>query len=134
MKAKLIRTTYHKDYTLGTLFVYDADNKEVAHVETLELPWKENKPNISCIPPDIYKVVQRYSKKFGRHFHLLDVSGRTWILIHPANFVSELRGCIAPGLKHKDIDGDDKIDVTSSRKAMAILQKYLHTNFEIEIL
>ena len=134
MKAKLIRTKYNKDYTLGTLFVYDDLDNEACFVETLELPWKENKTNISCIPTGEYKVVQRYTKKFGSHFHLLDVPGRKWILIHPANYVRELRGCIAPGISHEDIDGDGLMDVSKSRAAMALLQEHLHDEFKLEIL
>jgi len=41
------------------------------------------------------------SLKFGRVYRVYDVKGRTGILIHPANFVSELKGCIAIGEIHR---------------------------------
>ena len=88
-------------------------------LQTIELPWKDNKPNISCIPKGVYNYVKWYSPTFKTTvIRILNVPDRTNILIHPANFVRELRGCIAPGLGIKDIDGDGKLDVTKSRQAL----------------
>lgn len=64
---------------------------------TIELPWLQNEPQWSCIPEGQYQLVKRYSQKFHWHLHLIDVPGREWILIHPANnALLELKGCIAP--------------------------------------
>ncbi len=64
---------------------------------TLELPWKENKRNISCIPEGKYELKARFSPEFQNHLQVLDVYGRNLILIHPANkAIEELRGGIAP--------------------------------------
>jgi len=64
---------------------------------TLELPWKENQKKISCIPEGKYELRPRYSKKFNSHLKVMDVYGRSLILIHPANnAIVELEGCIAP--------------------------------------
>jgi len=88
-------------------------------LQTLELPWKDNKQDISCIPIGTYGYEKWFSPKFKTTvFRLLHVPGRTNILIHPANYVRQLRGCIAPGLNKKDIDGDGKLDVTKSRQAL----------------
>ena len=121
--------------TLGTLFVYQGE-EELCVVETLELPWKENQRNISCIPEGEYEIKKRHSKKFKEHFHITGVPGRSWILIHVANFVRELRGCIAPGEIHTDIDKDGIIDVGSSGLAMHKLLKAVQSNekFKITIL
>jgi hypothetical protein len=134
--AKLIRHSYAEKFTLGTFFVFlDEDpNSDICHVETLELPWLDNKPYKSCIPTGTYWVVKRYSHRFGTHFHLVDVPGRTWILIHPANFVHELSGCIAPGVAHEDIDGDGLIDTVKSVEAMNILLAALPDSFKLEIV
>lgn len=52
---------------------------------------------VSCIPEGKYILKKRYSNKFGWHIHLIDVPGRAFILIHPANDAKkELLGCIAP--------------------------------------
>ncbi len=64
---------------------------------TIELPWRDNQRNTSCIPEGTYEVVPRFSHRFKNHLHVLDVSGRSLILIHPANnALKELRGCISP--------------------------------------
>nr|WP_188050025.1 DUF5675 family protein [Flavobacterium sp. GP15] len=64
---------------------------------TIELPYKDNIPQVSCIPEGEYFIVKRYSKRFGWHFEILQVPQRSLILFHPANHaLSELRGCIAP--------------------------------------
>ncbi len=69
--------------------------------ETIELPWLQNKPGLSCIPEGKYRIEMRYSRKFRKHMLLTRVPGRSLILIHPANnAVKELRGCIAPVSKH----------------------------------
>src|SRR5690606_26150009 len=63
----------------------------------IELPWKDNARNISCIPEGSYPLVKRYSKRFGWHILIKDVPDRSSILIHPANDAQkELQGCIAP--------------------------------------
>ena len=64
---------------------------------TIELPYKDNLPQVSCIPEGEYFIVKRYSKRFGWHFEILQVPHRSLILFHPANdALLELRGCIAP--------------------------------------
>jgi len=64
---------------------------------TIELPWKENKQNSSCIPEGIYELRSRTSTKFHNHLEILDVPNRSYILIHPANWPKELHGCIGLG-------------------------------------
>lgn len=76
--------------------------------KTLELPWRENQKQISCIPPGIYNVDIRVSNKYGRVYWVREVPNRTYILIHSGNFAgdvskgykSHVMGCILLG---KDI-------------------------------
>jgi hypothetical protein len=71
---------------------------------TIELPWLGNQRRISCIPEGEYILQRRFSPKFKWHFLLIDVPGRTLILIHSANDAKlELLGCIAPVTKHTGI-------------------------------
>jgi hypothetical protein len=64
---------------------------------TIELPWKNNEPKVSCIHEGKYELRKRWSQRFGDHFILMNVPGRSFILIHPANdAIRELKGCIAP--------------------------------------
>ena len=80
---------------------------------TIELPWHNNLPQISCIPEGEYKTVARFSKKHGSHLLIKDVPGRALILFHPANnAIKELRGCIAPVLTQSGAGTG-----TASRKA-----------------
>jgi 7-cyano-7-deazaguanine synthase in queuosine biosynthesis len=81
--------------TLGRLKV---DGMLLSH--TLELPWRSNQKGVSCIPPGVYQVAFFDSPKFKRAILRLNgVPGREGILIHPANHVAELRGCIALGVR-----------------------------------
>ncbi|SHG36621.1 hypothetical protein SAMN05444396_1102 [Flavobacterium segetis] len=64
---------------------------------TIELPFRDNLPQVSCIPEGEYFIEKRYSSRFGWHFEILNVPNRSLILFHPANHaLTELRGCIAP--------------------------------------
>ena len=66
---------------------------------TMELPWLENRIGVSCIPKGLYVFRFRPSKRFVKCYRASDedTKPRTGILIHPANYVHELRGCIALG-------------------------------------
>lgn len=64
---------------------------------TIELPWKENAKNISCISEGTYELQPRFSDKHKAHLQVMDVYNRSQILIHAANdALVELQGCIAP--------------------------------------
>ncbi len=96
----MLERAYFKEGTNGTLFCshtpFDiAQGKFLCH--TIELPWKDNRRSISCIPEGVYEVVSRFSKKFNHHLLVKGVAKRNLILIHPANdALMELEGCIAP--------------------------------------
>jgi hypothetical protein len=65
---------------------------------TLELPWRNNAPDVSCIPAGTYGVALAWSKKFARLTpHLFGVPGRSYIEIHPGNWTENTAGCILPG-------------------------------------
>jgi hypothetical protein len=53
---------------------------------TLEPPWKNNRTRVSCIPPGEYIVKIRNSPKYGIIFHVTDVYGRSYILMHWGNY------------------------------------------------
>ena len=99
--ASITRTTSSDQGTFGVLRF----GPTVAH--SLELPWRENKRQRSCIPPGTYRCVRVKSPRMGIVYQVLDVPGRDHVLIHPANlagdvdlgFTSQLEGCIAPHFK-----------------------------------
>lgn len=76
-------------------------------VHTLELPWRDNRRQRSCIPVGVYRCSIVQSPRFGRVYGVHDVPGRTHVLIHSANFggdvdlgwTTQLHGCIAPCMR-----------------------------------
>ena len=91
-----IHRTYHAEGTNG-LLTMGANSEPLCY--TIELPWRNNELNRSCIPEGTYVLKRRYSQKFRWHIEVKDVPGRSYILIHPANHAArELKGCIAPVL------------------------------------
>ena len=95
---------------------------------TGELPWKDNKRRVSCIPAGRYKLSFHKSPKFGDCCLVTPTEPeRDNILIHWANFCgsredgyeSEVLGCIAVGetvQRASWVDTQQKC-VTSSRRA-----------------
>lgn len=114
--------TLTRDYrddtcTLGTLM---ASNSVVRSWQSIERPWvamegtPAGKKGFSCVPAGNYRLLPHTSEAHPNVWALvnpqLDVYhydedvpqakrglARTVVLIHPANFASELEGCIAPG-------------------------------------
>lgn len=95
----VLHRTYFLEGTQGTL---EWNGNLICY--TIELPWLQNQKRVSCVPEGEYILQQRFSKKYGWHLHLVNVPGRDFILIHPANNAKkELLGCIAPVTKHTGI-------------------------------
>lgn len=99
---------------------------------TIERPWLDNKRNESCIPDGEYELSHFRHAAWGDAWLLHDVPNRSEILIHPANYAHELRGCIAPGIdtsygytKNKGFTAM----VTDSRRAMRALYDVLGEDF-----
>jgi hypothetical protein len=91
MELELIRT-YFPNGTNGELFY---NGKRICF--TIELPWLDNRPSVSCIPVGRYELEKYFSEHLGNHLHVKAVAGRSMIMIHAANdALQELRGCIAP--------------------------------------
>lgn len=75
---------------------------------TIECPWLNNLPNISCIPAGRYYCEYTYSPAFKKKLYILHaVPGRSGIRIHAGNvagdralgYRSDFRGCIGLGLR-----------------------------------
>ncbi len=62
---------------------------------SMELPWRDNRRNISCIPAGIYTVRLRVSPRYGRVYWVIEVPDRSYILIHLGNW----GGDVSRGLK-----------------------------------
>jgi hypothetical protein len=120
--VKLIRVSSSEKGTFGNI-IYNGKPLCV----TLELPWRDNKPNISCIPMGTYEVVNFDSPSKGNVFLLKDVPNRSYIEIHVANFMSEIKGCIAVGMEFSDVG------VAESAIAMKKLKRTLPDEFILEV-
>lgn len=102
MKIKLIRYGSTPLGTFGELHI----GNEI--FRTVERPWLNNAPRISCVPVGQYKLEPHDSDAHPNVWALVNHSlgvyhyadpkaKRTSILIHTANTADQLEGCIAPG-------------------------------------
>lgn len=155
MRAVLTRLRFTDDGVFGEFVVYDAQGVPVFRCVTGELPWRDNQPDLSCIPEGVYRAFWEYSPKHGRFlFHLHGVAGRSVIEIHAANLmgdaklgkVAQLLGCIAPGQEVLTFRAGttyshgapplaaDQLGVTASGDTLAKLEAVLGTSpFDIEV-
>jgi hypothetical protein len=93
MQLDLIRTCSSDKF--GTFGIIRLD--QVPFALTLEPPWADNKPFVSCIPTGSYVCRRVLSKRFGETFEVMDVPGRTRILFHKGNTAQDTEGCIILG-------------------------------------
>jgi hypothetical protein len=129
MKLLLERFKHQDKQTLGILYLPNGTK-----FHTLELAWNDNKKRVSCIPIGSYKVVPRTSQKYGKHFHIINVPNRDFILFHSGNYHTHILGCILVGLGHKDVNKDGYLDVIQSKDAMAQLLAACPLGFDLEIV
>ncbi len=100
---------------------------------TLELPWINNEPDISCIPKGIYRYYSKDSPANGHVLELADVYSRRYIQIHAGNYTRQTLGCILVGDGIKWLDKDKIPDVTNSRNTLSQLLKFAGDNGKIKI-
>lgn len=105
---------------------------------TLERPWADNEPYVSCFPEGLYRLVPFHSRKFGIDtfaFEGATVSvqpdpqyQRNLCIIHGANWVHQLQGCVAPGTEASILQ--DKLAVTRSQSALNTLLQAIYEEIE----
>lgn len=136
MNKVIIRRIYLPSGTLGQVHVKDDCDEYLFSCKSLELPDKGNEKSISCIPEGYYQCEKTYSPAFDQELYLVkDVPNRSGIRIHPANYTRQLKGCIALGQKHTDLDKDGHYDVTSSVSTVEEFEKILQDQpFQLIIL
>lgn len=112
-------------------FLYAAGEPWVVH--TLERPWLENAPFISCVPEGLYDLVPHSSEAHPNVWALVGETVSHWggegkarsaILIHPANWLHQLKGCIAPGMGSY-VHDHDGFQLEDSRTAMDMIRRSL---------
>jgi len=133
MRLELIRDTYSRDMgTFGILSVYhdigssvpgrtfNLGSEKLFECHTVERPWANNAPNISCIPEGEYTMrPRRYYRGGYDTWEICDVPGRSYIMFHSANVPSDLEGCIGVGARRCVLGGEWGVE--SSRATLADL-------------
>lgn len=119
-KFVLYRNNYIGPEILGHLMVFEdlpnGGSRQVFECKTIELEWKNNETNVSCIPAGFYNIQFEHSPRFREHlWELKGVPGRSEAKIHVANYYTQIQGCIAVGDMHTHIDSDPYPDVRRSR-------------------
>lgn len=121
---KLIRDKSTSFGIFGTLAL---PSGKILH--TLELNWKDNQQNISCIPTGEYHCEIVHSPKFGKVYEVKNVPGRTHILIHIGNWVKDTNGCILVGLSRSETMIKNSADALGQ-----LLNEMKNKPFKLEIV
>lgn len=114
----LYRFAHFKTGTLGRLVLPNG-----AELYTIERPWLNNKPFVSCVPSGLYELEWDTTGRVTNVPRLRSVAERTHINIHVANWASELQGCIAPGLSWNFSENIPAVEQSSD--ALALLMESL---------
>ncbi len=91
------------------------------HGTTLERPWANNAPSVSCIPTGEYFCKLVYNRflhngvKLPCTYEVTSVPNRKGILFHTGNFEKDTEGCILIGQGFGEID--NKIAILNSKVA-----------------
>ena len=134
MKIIIIRLTDSGKQTIGIGHIVDGENL-LYTFRTLELPWKDNANNISCIPVGEYDAFKRVSPGRGTEVvELKDVPNRRHIQIHTGNYNTDILGCILVGSGLKDINQDGESDVIFSKNTFTYMMGLLPDLFKVKIL
>lgn len=120
-EAFLIRNKGDDEGTLGNMMVF-GDSPFSCY--SLELPNRNNAARLSRINAGMYLCNIYHSPKFGWVFHLTDVAGRSYVLIHSGNYAGDIlqgwrthsAGCILLGIKPVKMHGQKA--VTNSRSTL----------------
>lgn len=125
IRMSIIRVSQEDNQqTLGYGTIYD-DLEKIFEFKTLELGWHNNEKFISCIPAGRYTTTAVDSDHFGTSISINNVPGRSLIRMHPGNYKHQIEGCVLPGHEFIDINNDGFTDVTSSRKTMERILKFI---------
>lgn len=125
--VRLIRDERTADVTRGYMTM---DGKRLC--DTLEEPWRDNKPQVSCIPTGLYYVEKFSGAKYKNVWHVKSVPNRSAILIHNGNTVLHTEGCILVGAGRGNVGGLKA--VLNSVATLVGLRKILPNEFMLEVV
>lgn len=115
----IVRVGQGLDGTFGRMFL-----PGVVERVSAEPPWKDNRTDVSCIPPGKYECEINESPHFGLCPEILNVPGRTHVRMHAGNWAgdveqgrrSDSQACVLPGLRFATLEGQPA--VSNSRTAL----------------
>lgn len=133
----LIRFRWNDQGTIGVLRL--AEGKVLY---TAELPWRDNRNELSCIPAGDYacEFIKRTPSGRTNVWHVKKVPGRDGVLIHSGNYAGDTTlglkthslGCILPGRTWGALAGQQA--VLASKPAMGQLAEAVKFgNFVLQI-
>lgn len=125
-KCTLKRVIRSNKATLGILYLKD---KEIAR--TLENPYLDNRPLISCIPEGEYKCIRDRTGKF-QWWKVLDVERRVNIEIHQGNTEKDTKGCPIVGERWGFLG--EELAVLNSVKTLKKIEPLLGEEFILEVV
>lgn len=128
-KAYLIRYEQNKCCTFGFIVAGDSS------FHTLELPYRDNKKNQSCIPKGSYPcnyLPRSASGKYRSVYHVRNVQDRSGILIHAGNVPDQTKGCVLIGKRRGWLAGVPA--VLNSRSALNDFVDLMDDKFELEVI
>ncbi len=113
--ATLIRDISNDAVTFGKLSLPWCD----VECRTLELPWRDNANNVSCIPEGVYGLEPVYSRTFGHILAVLGVPDRSLVRVHAGNHTGHTHGCILTGKRIGTFQG--RPFIFNSRDALRVI-------------
>jgi Family of unknown function (DUF5675) len=133
--VKILRNPSEDAGTFGSLVVDDFN------CFTIELPWKDNENDKSCIPVGTYNVKWCMHPEHGMCYQVMEVPNRNSILIHAGNWAgdkdkglrSDFLGCIGLG-KEIEIISNQKGIVNSKITVSAFNDYMQQQDFTLEII
>lgn len=133
-KVEIFRVFQDTVQSSGICVIYDENMFPLFTALSLERGWRDNKPNVSCLPMGKHSLVLEYSNAFKTDlWEIKDTEPRTECKFHSASYWFHLEGCIALGRKHKKINSDNYYDVTDSRNTMKDFHSVLSEFDEVEL-
>ena len=116
--------SYTPKGTFGLLYLPD-----YSLLYTVECPWKQNQPNVSCIPEGLYRLtLDTFRDEYPNYRIMNPPPGRHSIEIHRGNKARDLKGCIAPGIKL-----GDHWNIENSREALDLLMEKLEGQQNVQL-
>lgn len=113
--------------------------KDILKLYTIERPWLNNEPFKSCVSCGLYSLKSHNSASHLNSFYLenenlgVSLNGitiRTAILIHIANYVKDVVGCIGVGTELMQ----SRWGVSNSKVAMGLLNEVVNSKDDWNIL